>query len=105
MLEGGRERERERERERAREGASYCTSEASTLQAGYVPPSVMAVPWEALPVSFLKCVIQSVATRFLKKRSGLARSANSSLLFLSRRRGGLGLPSLTVLYKKQQVSL
>ena len=60
---------------------------------------------EVLPVSLLKCVIQPIATQFLKKWSRFARSANPSLLLLSRHRGGLGLPPLTVLYKKQQVSL
>ena len=41
----------------------------------------------------------------LKKWSGLARSTNTSLLSLPRHNGGLGLPSLTLLYKKQLVSL
>ena len=59
---------------------------------------------EDFPISFNK-EIQPLATRFLKKWSGLARSANTSLLFLPRCSGGLGLPSLTLLYKKQEVSL
>ena len=60
---------------------------------------------EVFPISFFRNVIQPLATHFLKKWSGLARSANPSLLFLSHRQGGLGLPILTPLYKKQQASL
>ena len=60
---------------------------------------------EDFPISFFIKEIQPLATHFFKKWSGLARSANTSLLFLPRRSGGLGLPSLTLLYKKQQVSL
>ena len=55
------------------------------------------------PVTFLKKVIQPLITRYLKKWSGLTRSANTSLLFLSPRRSGLGLPSAMTIYKKQQV--
>ena len=46
-----------------------------------------------------------MATRFLKKWSGLALPANPSLLFLPVRKGGLGLPTLTGLYEKQQSAL
>ena len=42
-------------------------------------------------------------TCFFKKWSGLTRSANTSLLFLSPRNGGLGLSSVMVIYNKQQV--
>jgi hypothetical protein len=56
-------------------------------------------------ISFLERVLQPMATRFLKKWSGLARPANPSLLFLPPRKGGLGLPTLTGLYKKQQSAL
>ena len=45
---------------------------------------------EVFPISFFKKVIQPRVTSFLKKWSGLARSANPSLLFLSRCRDGLG---------------
>ena len=59
---------------------------------------------ERFPISLFKKVIQPLVTRYLKKWSGLMRSANTSLLFLSPRKGGLGLPSVTTMYKKQQVS-
>ena len=58
---------------------------------------------ESFPISFFKKVIDPLITRYLKKWSGLTRSANTSLLFLSPRKGGLGLPSVMTIYKKQQV--
>ena len=71
---------------------------------GMCPQLTWSFLVEVFPISFKK-VIQPRVTSFLKKRSGLARSANPSLLFLSRCRDGLGLPTLTSMYKKQQVSL
>ena len=58
---------------------------------------------ESFPISFFKKVIDPLLTQYLKKWSGLTRSANTSLLFLSPRKGGLGLPSVMTIYKKQQV--
>lgn len=48
--------------------------------------------------------LESTATRFVKKWAGLAKLANPSLLYLPKRSGGLGLPSLSSLYKRLQVS-
>ncbi len=48
--------------------------------------------------------LEATTTRFLKKWSGLAKSANTSILYLPKREGGLELPSLLTLYKKLQVS-
>ena len=55
-------------------------------------------------ITFLEREIDPLATHYLKKWSGLAKPANPSLLYLPPRRGGLGLPSLSGLYKKQQAS-
>ena len=71
---------------------------------GVSPRLTWSLQVEEFPISFFEKVLQPRVTRFLKKWSGLARSANPALLFLPPRRGGLGLPSLTALYKKQQVS-
>lgn len=56
------------------------------------------------PLTWIEKELDSTATRFLKKWSGLAKSANTSTLFLPRRDGGLDLPSLSSLYKHLQVS-
>ena len=45
-----------------------------------------------------------MATRYLQRWLGLAKAANFNLLYLPLRDGGLGLPSLSGVYKKFQVS-
>ena len=59
---------------------------------------------EEFPLSWLTKELQPVVTRYLKKWAGLTRSAKTSILYLPVRKGGLGLPSLTSVYKKQQAS-
>ena len=48
--------------------------------------------------------VDPLVTGYLKKWLGLARSANTALLYLPRSSGGLNLPSLTTLHKRLQVS-
>ena len=57
---------------------------------------------EEFPTTSLDRELQSLATSFLKRWSGLSCSANTAILYLSPKRGGLGLPSLTGFHKKQQ---
>ena len=59
---------------------------------------------EDLPISWVEKQIEPVATKYLKKWVGLAKSANTALLYLLQKMGGLNLPSLTSLYKRLQVS-
>ena len=56
------------------------------------------------PISWLKTKVDPMATRFLKKWVGLARSADPSRLYLPTSEGGLGLPAISILYQKQQAS-
>lgn len=56
------------------------------------------------PSSWVERELEATATRFLKKWSGLAKSANPNMLYLPRSEGGLDLPSLSGLYKRLQVS-
>ena len=56
------------------------------------------------PLTWIERQLQPLATRSLKKWSGLAKSANPNLLYLSQKQGGLGLPSLSSLHKRLQVS-
>jgi len=56
------------------------------------------------PVSWLESTLQPIATKFLKRWSGLAKSADTGCLFLPKEKGGLELPSLVTLYKKLQVA-
>ena len=53
-----------------------------------------------LPISWLQNHLQPAATRFLKRWSGLARSADPNRLFLPKANGGLELPHLVTMYKK-----
>ena len=55
-------------------------------------------------MSWVETTLQPIATRFLKRWCGLARSANTGCIYLSKEKGGLELPSLLTLYKKLHVS-
>ena len=59
---------------------------------------------EDLPISWLERELQSLATTALKKWAGLARSSCTSILFLPVKQGGLAIPSLVGLYKRQQAA-
>ena len=56
------------------------------------------------PLSWLETKLQPIATRYLKKWCGLAKSADTGCMFLPKAHGGLDLPSLTTTYKKLQVA-
>ena len=58
----------------------------------------------SFPISWLESTLQPIATTFLKKWSGLARSADTGCLFLPKEKGGLELPSLVTMYKKLHVA-
>ena len=59
---------------------------------------------EEFPLTWLERHLQPLTTRYLKKWAGLAKTANTAILFLPTNRGGLALPSLVTTYKKQQTS-
>ena len=56
------------------------------------------------PLTWIEREMEAMATHFLKKWAGLAKSANPNLLYLPQRDGGLNLSSLSSLYKRLQVS-
>ena len=58
-----------------------------------------------LPISWVMSRLEATATRFLKKWVGLARPADPSRLYLPKAEGGLGLPSISAVYRKQQASV
>ena len=55
-------------------------------------------------ISWIERKLEAMATRFIKRWAGLAKSANPNLLYLPKRDSGLNLPSLSFLYKQLQVS-
>ena len=64
--------------------------------------------WElsvnSFALSWLESKLQPIATKYLKKWCGLAKSADTGCMFLPKEHGGLNLPSLTTIYKKLQVT-
>jgi len=57
-----------------------------------------------LPLSWVTNKLEAEATKYLKKWSGLAKPADTSQLYLPKPHGGLGLPAISLLFKKQQIS-
>ena len=57
-----------------------------------------------LPLSWVTNKLEAEATKYLKKWSGLAKPADTSRLYLPKPYGGLGLPAISLLFKKQQIS-
>ena len=73
-------------------------------KAGICPRLSWLLNIEELPFTWVERQLEATATRFVKKWAGLARSANTSLLYLPQKMGGLNLPSLSVFHKQLQVS-
>jgi hypothetical protein len=59
---------------------------------------------EELPISWVEKKLDAIATLYVKKWAGLARSANFAILYLPQKMGGLNLPLISVLYKRLQVA-
>ena len=57
-----------------------------------------------IPITWIERQLDPLATSYLKRWSGLARCANTSLLYLSQSHGSLHLPSLSTTFKKLHVS-
>ena len=73
-------------------------------KAGICPWLSWLLTTKELPITWDEWQLEAMATRYLKKWAGLARSANTALLYLPQKKGGMNLPSLTSLYKRFQVS-
>lgn len=61
--------------------------------------------WLMTIQKWVQTQLEAIATAHLKKWSGLAKSANTALLYMKRADGCLNLPALTSLYKTLQVYL
>ena len=59
---------------------------------------------QEFPTTWMDRQVDSLVTRYLKKRSGLGRSANVALLYLPRSLGGQNLPRLSTLHKRLRIS-
>ena len=81
-----------------------CHQKLRLYKAGICPRLSWLLLIEELPITWVERELEATATRFLKKWAGLAKSANTALLYLPTRLGGLNFPALTSLYKRLQVS-
>ena len=68
-------------------------------RAGICPRLSWLLTIEALPISWVEKKLDALVTLYLKKWAGLARPANSAILYLPHKMGGLNLPLISVLYK------
>ena len=73
-------------------------------RAGLCPRLMWDLTISCLSLTWVTSTLEAEATRFLKKWVGLARSANPAPLYLPKTKGGMGLPSIGAIFKKQQVS-
>ena len=81
-----------------------CHQKIRLYKLGICPRLSWTLMVEEFPLTWLERCLQPLAIRFLKKWVGLAQPSNTAILFLPKRTGGLALPSLVSLYKKQQSS-
>jgi hypothetical protein len=56
------------------------------------------------PITWVERNLNPIASSFLKKWTGLARCATPDILILKKEHGSLSLPSVSISYKKLQVS-
>ena len=59
---------------------------------------------QEFPTTWMERQVDSLVTGYLKRWSGLGKSANTALLYLPRSLGGLNLSSPSTLHKRLQVS-
>ena len=59
---------------------------------------------QEFPTTWMERQVDSLVTGYLKRWSGLGKSANTALLYLPHSLGGLNLPSPSTLHKRLQVS-
>ena len=59
---------------------------------------------QEFPTTWMERQVYSLVTGYLKRWSGLGKSANTALLYLPRSLGGMNLPSPSTLHKRLQVS-
>ena len=67
------------------------------FKAGICPRLAWDLSISDFPLTWLQTKLQPLATRYLKRWCGLARSADPSRLFLPKANGGLDLPALTTM--------
>lgn len=77
-----------------------CQQKLKVFKVAICPQLTWNLATSDLPISWLQNHLQPVATRFLKRWSRLAKSADPNRLFLPKVNGCLELPHLVTMYKK-----
>ena len=72
-------------------------------RAGIVPRLSWLLMIEDLPITWVEKKLDGLATLYVKKWAGLARPANTAILYLPHKMGGLNLPLISIQYKRLQV--
>ena len=72
--------------------------------AGICPRLTWPLLTQELPITWVERELDSLATRYIKRWAGLAKSATTAILYLPCSNSGLNLPCLSTIYKKLQVS-
>ena len=72
---------------------------------GICPRLVWDMTITQLPITWVTNTLEALATKYLKRWSGLARSAATHRIYLPKSCGGLQLPSLRSMYKKTRCGL
>ena len=72
-------------------------------RAGIVPRLSWLLMIEDLPISWVEKKLDGLATLYVKKWVELAKPANTAILYLSHKMGGLNLPLISIQYKSLQV--
>ena len=73
-------------------------------KAGVCPRLTWPLLISELPLSWVERQVDALSTRYLKRWAGLAKSANTAILYLPQSMGGLNLPPPSTLHMKLQVS-
>ena len=73
-------------------------------RAAVCPHLTWLLSIEEFSTSWINKNLEALATTFVKKWAGLARSAKAAIPYLPRTLGGLNLPSISTLHKRLQVS-
>ena len=73
-------------------------------KAGVCPRLLWDLAITDLPITWVNSSLEAMATKCLKKWSGLSRSANTARLYLPQVEGGLALPPISLLYKRMKLS-
>ena len=73
-------------------------------KAGVCPRLTWPLLIEEYPITWVERKLDTITTHYLKQWAGLAKAANTAILYLPFLNSGLNLPLLSTLRKKTQVS-